>query len=54
MMCVVARINSLSEVFELRYTSLGVGQDISSRIEHVIASDLPRDTPVLTFMRCKV
>ena len=34
----VARINLLSKEFELKYNSLDIGQEISSRIEHIIVS----------------
>ena len=46
----VARVNELSKEFELRNTSPGVVQDISSRIEHVMVSDKSGDTPVPTSM----
>ena len=51
---VVALLNPLGEVFELRNTSPDVDQNISSRIERTTTSSNHGDTIVLTPERCKV
>ena len=49
----VARINPLNKVFELRNPSIDVGQDISTRIEHVRVSDVPGYSLLPTSMKRK-